>query len=369
MSRKVEVDSACVGRIVNDLCAHGVCVRRVCKRTKQFDFCTDNRFEPKVRAYMDKRRIGYRVQPKGAGRIAAFARAHLALWLALAVATVCLALCFGVVWRVRVQCVADLQPAVSEVVQPCVRQWRWRVDCADLKKRLSALDGVALASVYVRGTTLVVEVKEELPKAEVHVPSVAPIVATCDCVISRVVVERGRAMVQEGQSVRKGDVLIAPEYLLDKNTMLTAPTEAIGQVYGYVYPTATACYSERTYTYKPTGQTLVGATLAVAGQQWGAVEPSPYAVYDTTVEVVRLQSWLPVEIVRTTYRELAVEEVFCPWESVKEEIVQECYAQIAATVKNNVQILRKWCIINNTGSVYSVRAYAQIEQQVGKALP
>ena len=369
MSRKVEVSSACVGRIVNDLCANGVCVRGVRKEGRRFCFCTDTRCMGAVRAYMERRCIDYCVQPKGVGRIGAFAARHWAMWVALAVVGVALALCFLMVWDVRVQCVEALEPAVSAVVAPSRYHWRWQVDCADLKQQLTALDGVALASVYRRGTTLVAEVKEELPKAQVNAPAVAPIVAVCDCIVSRIVVERGRAMVQEGQSVRKGDVLIAPEYLLDKNEMITAPGEAIGEVYGYVYPMVAVTYNERTFTTRTTGQSATYATLSVVGQTFGQPLPSPYRLYDTVTQVVRLQGWLGVDVVRTTYTELEQIEVFRPWEQAKEEILAECYAQIVADVKNSVQIVRKWCIINNTGSVYSVRAYAQVEQQVGEALP
>lgn len=76
-----------------------------------------------------------------------------------------------------------------------------------------ALEELSFASIYVRGTTLSVEVREAAPPlAEADKTGYCNLVATADGVIESVRVEHGRAAVSSGMTVRRGDLLISGIY-------------------------------------------------------------------------------------------------------------------------------------------------------------
>ena len=168
-----------------------------------------------------------------------------------------------------------------------------------------------------------------------------------------------------GQSVRRGDVLIAPEYLLDKDAAITAPATAVGVVYGYTYPSAMATYDERSTVTVRTGETAKSAQIVWDGVALSPEIPSPYAEYEAETTRIALGGLVPIEVVRTTYFRTETVVEFRPWAVARETVVEECFTQILSQLKKDVHLRRKWCIINTMGSIYSVRAYAEVEQTVG----
>lgn len=367
MRYKIEVNSACRGRILNELCRRGVGVQCVQVAGRKVCFWVQNKECADVRAYLDAGGYDYRALRRGLGAALSFLRRRVALLVALVLVAGAIAVCANLVLSVQIDCAPALSEQVRETVLESrpIGQWRSRYDLAALKQSLVAIPSVALASVQIKGVCLAVSIKEELPAKEIVEPRYAPIVATCDCIVTRVVVERGRALVEAGQSVRKGDVLIAPEYLLDKEQDIAVPTEAAGKVYGTVYPTYSLTYVEEREILRPTGRETTYAVISIAGERLGEERACPYDLYETRRERVALDSWLPVVVERVTYAEMQRESVVRPWESAKEQVVAFCEQQIETQMKNNVTILRKWCIINNKGSTYTVRAYAEVEQEVG----
>ncbi len=367
MTKRVEVCTICTNRILNALCREGVCVDKVRRKGRTLSFDVPLSSAADVRRCLDDMRLDYRIYDVGLSAVARFLRRRPVLWIGAALASLAIIVALQVVWSVRITCPDFLMPAVRQVLAEegvLSPIFATKVDTRRIQSAVSTIDGVALASVYVKGVYLNVDVKEELPPAEIERYQ-GPIVAQCDCVISRVVVERGRAMVQAGQSVRRGDVLIAPEYLIDKDADVTVPTQAVGEVYGYVYPASTYLYDEEQVQTVPTGNVSRTAVIEVAGRRFGEGAPSPYASYQTQVDVIRLGGVVPVVIERTVYIETRQETRFAPWLVAKEEVLQYCYSQIESQIKKDVQILRKWCIIDTMGSIHRVRAYAEVEQMVG----
>lgn len=366
MNRRITVCTICHNRVLNCLLRAGVDVHRVRPLGRTVSVEVPRAQVAAACACLDNICMQYTVERLGLAAVAAFLRRRPFLWITAALLSLVLIAALQVVWTVRIECPDDLYDAVHAAVATryVAPRFRRSVDTEDIRAAVNRLEGVALVSVYTRGVYLYVEVKEELPKGEI-VLSNGPIVAACDCVISRLVVERGRAMVQVGQSVRKGDVLIAPEYLLDAEADITAPTRAVGTVYGYTYPSATALYDEQTVHTLRTGAVKRTAQLVVAGHTLGDIAPCDYANYEIETQTITLSGLLPVQIERTIYYETATVTQFEPFEVAKEGIIEQCYAQIYAQLKKDVEILDKWCIIDNMGSVHRVRAYAKAEQIVG----
>ncbi len=88
------------------------------------------------------------------------------------------------------------------------------VDTAALKVRLLEKNpALSWVGIYLRGTTAVIEVREATGE-DVTSPADTPanLVAAADAVIEQISVERGRAVVKVGQTVKRGDLLIGGAY-------------------------------------------------------------------------------------------------------------------------------------------------------------
>ena len=366
MAKRFRVCTVCRGRALNCLCRVGVPVRRVRSVGRTLTFCVPEAWAQKAARTLDGQCFDYSMCEMGLRALLVALRKRTVLWITALVCCLAMVAASNVVWTVRVDCPDGLSASVYEALSESGAlspKFRNTVDLDALRRRLTAIDGVALVSVSVRGVYLQVDVKEELPKGIVATSDGA-IVASCDCVVSRVVVERGRAMVKEGDSVRRGDVLIAPEYLVDPEADVTVPTQAVGTVYGYTYPTFTYQYDQHALRTVRTGECVRSATVSILGRTYGEVAPNPYAQCETQVEHFSLGAFVPIEVERTTYWETCTEATFAPFAVAKEDVVEYCFSQIQSQLKKEVQISRRWCIIDNRGSIYRVRAYAEVEQTV-----
>lgn len=342
-------------------------IYRVSKKHKQIAWSVDATYCAAVEERLRQDKIDYTVHAGGVRHAVQVLWHRPALWIGMLLVCAVLGAMLNTVWVVDIDSETD-DPALTAVLQevlPHYPVWKQQVDAEAIRQKLLSVEGVALASVYVKGMRLQVEVRHELPKQPIKQPNYAPIVAAYDCIVTRVVVERGRALVQPGDSVRKGDVLIAPEYLVDKDADVTVPDQAVGEVYGKAYLSTERTFCEYTTVYKPTGQTAIGAVMEVAGTVLGTMGDSPYTLYEEKQEKIALGIAVPVTVYRTTWIELEETQVYEPWDTAKERVQNECKEVLLQQLKKNVQYSRFWCIISNIGSTYTVRAYMEVEEQVG----
>ena len=122
------------------------------------------------------------------------------------------------VWRIEVtgnERVSryEIEAALSEAGLS-VGSFTPTADTAAVRTRfLKSLPSVSWVGIYVRGTTVAVEVRErlELPKEETDA-GLVNLVASEDALIESIRVDRGRAAVSPGVTVRRGELLISGLY-------------------------------------------------------------------------------------------------------------------------------------------------------------
>ncbi|MDR0696555.1 MAG: sporulation protein YqfD [Christensenellaceae bacterium] len=81
------------------------------------------------------------------------------------------------------------------------------VDYAMIPDKIYELDNISNVDIYKSKTTLVIDIRTSLEKIDL---TPKPIIAKFDGTITSITVSSGTALVKVGQSVLKGDVLIAP---------------------------------------------------------------------------------------------------------------------------------------------------------------
>jgi similar to stage IV sporulation protein len=210
---------------------------------------------------------------------------------------------------------AGLRPGVS----------RWRIDLEQAEQAiLAGFPEIYYAEVFEHGVHMEISVvkRVDVPEEEKILPPGA-VLATADGVIVDILVRRGTAMVESGDTVKKGDVLIhgrVGDNLLAADGIVTA--SVYGEGYGEWALEQTAL--------RPTGVSSDSLNMVLPGGKQlhllGAAE-SPYDLFELHRDSQPLQLWriipLPVEILYDEY---------CQLEQYSLSFGSEEAAQLARTV-------------------------------------
>jgi len=246
--------------------------------------------------------------------------------LVLGIIFFCLSLYIAtsLVWFVRVTGTGELTEAEVRAMaaelglRPGV--WKRNLDLSELEEELARRHGeIAWAGIRVRGTVLEIEIVEHLPEPGLD-NRPADLVAAKDGLILRILALEGTAAVAPGDTVAKGDLLIAgmvsaPETAPSGEEELPVQeVRARGVVEARVWYEGTTPVIKEEVIEHETGRSVRGCFLQWPRHNkrlrlWGTVE-NPYA---HAREQVTKTSWrwrnlsLPVEVVTVTYHELTLE--------------------------------------------------------------
>lgn len=140
------------------------------------------------------------------------------LLLGILVGILLLALSSMTVWKIEIRGnerlgSLEIEEALGEAGLS-VGMWGPGIDTAAVRTRvLRDRSEIAWIGIYRRGTTVSVEVRETAPKEEADGGGgLCNLVAAADGVIESLRVDRGRAAVSPGATVRKGDLLVSGIY-------------------------------------------------------------------------------------------------------------------------------------------------------------
>lgn len=146
-----------------------------------------------------------------------------------------------------------------------------------LENYLTNTVGASFVTVSRRGSTLFVEV---VPKSQADKPidldSPCDIVATRSGVVSRIVLIQGVAMVNVGDFVQEGQLLIKGERVFNDGT--SQPVRAVGQVFATVEHSYTQPFDGYTRQFVRTGN-VYSATQVVLGKFVSSVDV-PFEQFD-----------------------------------------------------------------------------------------
>ena len=151
------------------------------------------------------------------------------------------------------------------------------IDLKEIKREISAIDGVSFASVKIVGNRLRVEIAEELPHESPDLPSYEPICSSYHAVVTKVVAESGTARVAPGDVVEEGNLLIEPLYAFTEGGV-EAP--ARGEVWGRVTYRKEVLLPSFTAESVLTGETVRFRALYLFGREVTKPHLPPFDAYD-----------------------------------------------------------------------------------------
>lgn len=247
---------------------------------------------------------------------------------------------------------------VSSIVELPIK--KKNIDRAEIIRELVALDGISNASVEVRGNTVLVKVYEELEKVEISDPNdLSPILSKYDALITRIVTYSGSAVVQKGQAVRKGDMLISPEILLEED--LTAQEKALGDIYGRVWFTKNLVFTPTIMVKQRTGKKeTFNYTFFKKDEQY----KGSFTDYEMEETSYLLPCIFPFKIHRRTYYETVSKEIEWDYESNKQGIIKENTYLIENTLPQDAIKLRTWYVEKRVDKNVNLDIYYEVEMKI-----
>jgi len=162
----------------------------------------------------------------------------------------------------------------DEMVHP--GRMKQSVSLDGLRARLAyRLPDLAYAGAYYEGSTLVIDCRSAVSEENLEIDGRGDIVAAQSGIVNRIWASSGTPMVQPGQAVHKGQVLIAGFERSGKGAQI--PVQAQGSVLARIYILGEAKVSLQQMRVAETGQTRTRVTLCTPWLRRVVREAEPFS--------------------------------------------------------------------------------------------
>lgn len=253
-----------------------------------------------------------------------------------------------------------------------------KVDVREIEKRiLLQIPEIAWVGVSLTGTRAVIEVVEKtLPKQEDKSP--ADIVATKAGIITEIIALAGQAAVKQGDTVRKGDILIRgvlavsppppPQPGQPPTTPESPkPLRANGIVKARVWYESYGEAELARVDWERTGRQTVGVTLQVKEHRFvlKQVSEQPFSHFQTEVIHKKLPGWrnsdIAVESTIDIYHETVPKTQEISWEEARDLAKGRALQTVQELIPENAQVLARSIETLNTAEPGLVRVKVSVE--------
>ncbi len=176
------------------------------------------------------------------------------------------------------------------------------IDIDSIQKLLqNNIEDIALTSVNVVGTTLVITISEKIDNTNI-LDNTQPIVSDYDCIITSIKTIAGTALVQNGDKVAKGETIIA-NYVID-NEGNQIPSKAVGEVYADIYYNYTKTYFANEIVLERSGKVYRYNDIEICGLKINGKNNSKFDKYEVETRSYYIQSAIPILVTEHTVYEL-----------------------------------------------------------------
>ena len=241
------------------------------------------------------------------------------------------------------------------------------LDTETIENAVTKVDGISFGQVQLKGSVLFVGGQKQLDEPDIEdTTDYSPIVAQCNGIITRVVVQSGTALVKQGQTVKAGDVLIAP-YTVSQQGEETVfnPCYAKGDVYAKVYYSQSSVFYPEIITQERTGNKKTFTDIAIFGKTLSGKKEIPFENFESVVSVTKSKSIIPFEIITTTYYETQSVKIVRTFEEAYPEIINGLYEKLNIASTGDT-LIKKWEIINKKGDNFVIEVFYETEKLINE---
>lgn len=245
------------------------------------------------------------------------------------------------------------------------------INVEDIKSKiLTDIDGISYISAHIKGNKLVLEIKERDDESDiVEDESPCNIIASKRAVIEKVIAENGKSLVEVGDIVKKGQILITGSYqeeAMDTPLLVHSQGKAIGiTTHSEVIKTSIIKNIK-----EETGKTHTSRELKISGKSLEIMNGDiPFKDYVETQDIKRpLKNDLfnlPVEIIIHQYKEVNIKEAEQNIESLKKENEVTAVQTLMDRLGKDAEVLSKNTDQNINGNTLTTEVVIEVREEIG----
>lgn len=358
-------------RLLNKFLERQIPLKKIKINGDKLNFCVEDKHLAKSVEIISASGVEYKVESRGGGHFALqMTLRYLSLVLTAIAVITFLVMMKGVCFGVDVACDDSIvKSKINAILQDnSIRPYvlKKNIDTKALSERLSKdIEEVGFANCYFDGGKLKVEIKQ------VHIieeeQEYSKIVADRDCIITRVLVYSGTAVVKAGDVVKKGDALIEgyidthPES--EENERLTVVAD--GLVYAETAYVKRITLSDKVVECRRTGESQTSTDVYVFGKLVGKQKSPEYEQYQVVEEEKIFGSVIPVKAVTRTYYKTENVEVELNDGQIDEQISLACI-QMWQEIPEQSKLLNNYTYKKKVDNLHIIDIYYIIEEIVSK---
>lgn len=225
---------------------------------------------------------------------------------------------------------------------------------------LNQLEDISLCSVVKKGNCIIINIKEKL-EASAEVNASNDVVAEQNMTIKSINVIQGTALKKAGDSVKKGEVIVAGYFEDINGTRRKCKANAV--VSATTWFTSTETYQKIANKKTRTGKKCVESYFSIFKLKLPiSKKQNSFKNFDSeeNESYVFVNNILPVKKITKTFFEVEITPVKQDFEKDKESIVQRCKENAIKSVPQNLKVERTFETIAETEDAFVVTAYAEV---------
>ncbi len=231
-----------------------------------------------------------------------------------------------------------------------------------VKENFSEISSISIAIV---GQTLVVNLNEAVTPEEM-VGDYKPIISNFDGIITKIQLIQGTMAINEGDIVKKGDILVYPYIIDSQDGQIDVAPKA--EIYADIWLQERVVHYEYQIITKRTGEVLQKDVVLLNNLPiYQRGEENAFEEYEVEESIFDLSKnlILPLKLKRTIYHQTCTQEIIAPFEEKKDEIIAFAREKTLIFVQENEIIKEENYTIRQMGGCYEVCYIATVSRNIG----
>ena len=225
---------------------------------------------------------------------------------------------------------------------------------------LNSFDDISLCSVIVKGTSVIINIKEKLFVDEIDGEIQSDIIAPKNMTITELSVVNGTALKKVGDSVKTGEIIVAG-YVLDGSGNKVF-CKANASIKAKTWHTSTEVYKKQIEVLTRTGKTVKTSYIQFFDMKFGIKnKKNTFECYETeTFETSLKNNFLPLKIFTTIHYEATTQIVTQNFEEDKAQIVSNCQKNASKQVEDDEIVTNIFDVISEEEDRFIVTSYVEV---------
>lgn len=223
------------------------------------------------------------------------------------------------------------------------------------------IEDISMCSVIKKGTVIIVNVKEKLKSDELFsIYNGKDIVATENLTIMELVVSNGTAQKKVGDSVQKGEVIVAGYVKNTSGQKVTCKANA--SIRAKTWRTATETYYKKVEVNHRTGKKVSQQYLTLFNMKFPVKnQKNKFEFFEEEFKEVPIKNnFLPFKLFVNTQYEVTKEIVEQNFENDKQMIIERCQKKAYEGVKTYDQITNTFETISEEKDCFVITSYIEV---------